>query len=225
MTAGWNSSSRHPSVLRGLGGDSVRLLRGEGEISVREESGERERERKGGERKERGKSGEWMDRRTRGRQYRIDLTEWTQLPTERPDLLLRRGPDWGLLMARWWQPLFTNESASSRDAHRIRRSPPLEGCRVALLTQLSEGSDNGLSPVLLYAYRMKRRVSSWPSGRQLIRSLGMGPRMDHKQYIIDMIYRKALLSSRSREWSDSLSRQPRYLPTSIAIFQRGELSI
>lgn len=101
-------------------------------------------------------------------------------------------------MARWWQPLFTNESASSRDAHRIRRSPPLEGCRVALLTQLSEGSDNGLSPVLLYAYRMKRRVSSWPSGRQLIRSLGMGPRMDHKQYIIDMIYRKALLSSVTR---------------------------
>lgn len=58
-------------------------------------------------------------------------------------------------MARWWQPLFTNESASSRDAHRIRRSPPLEGCRVALLTQLSEGSDNGLSLVLLYAHRMK----------------------------------------------------------------------
>lgn len=123
--------------------------------------GEREREREeGARREERGKSGERIDRRTRGRQYRIDLTEWTQLPTERPDLLLRRGPDWGLLMARWWQPLFTNESASSRDAHRIRRSPPLEGCRVALLTQLSEGSDNGLSPVLLYAYRMKRRVSS-----------------------------------------------------------------
>lgn len=122
---------------------------------------EREREREEeARREERGKSGERIDRRTRGRQYRIDLTEWTQLPTERPDLLLRRGPDWGLLMARWWQPLFTNESASSRDAHRIRRSPPLEGCRVALLTQLSEGSDNGLSPVLLYAYRMKRRVSS-----------------------------------------------------------------
>lgn len=78
MTAGWNSSSRHPSVLRGLGGDSVRPLRGEGEISVREESREREREREREEearREERGKSGERIDRRTRGRQYRIDLTE------------------------------------------------------------------------------------------------------------------------------------------------------
>lgn len=121
-------------------------------------------------------------------------------------------------MARWWQPLFTNESASSRDAHRIRRSPPLEGCRVALLTQLSEGSDNGLSPVLLYAYRMKRRVSSWPSGRQLIRSLGMGPRMDHKQYIIDMIYRKALLSSRSR--SDPI----RYLVNRDTFLPRSRFS-
>lgn len=43
-------------------------------------------------------SGERMDRRTRGRQYRIDLGEWTQLPTKGPDLLSGRGTDWGFLM-------------------------------------------------------------------------------------------------------------------------------
>lgn len=39
-------------------------------------------------------SGERMDRRTRCRQYRIDLSEWTQLPTEGLDLLSGHTGDW-----------------------------------------------------------------------------------------------------------------------------------
>lgn len=81
-------------------------------------------------------SGERMDRRTRCRQYRIDLSEWTQLPTEGPDLLSGRGTDWGFLMPTMVAvTLYDGSGPATRAEIEAARSAR---CRVALLTQLSE---------------------------------------------------------------------------------------
>lgn len=81
-------------------------------------------------------SGERTDRRTRGRQYRIDLSEWTQLPTKGPDLLSGWGPDWGFLMLTMVAvTLYDSPGPTMRTENEAARTAR---CRVALLTQLSK---------------------------------------------------------------------------------------
>lgn len=81
-------------------------------------------------------SGERMDRRTRGRQYRIDLSEWTQLRTKGPDLLSGWESDWGFLMLTMAAvTLYDSPGPATRTETEAARTAR---CRVALLTQLSE---------------------------------------------------------------------------------------
>lgn len=103
----------------------------------------------------------------------------------------------------WWQPLFTILLLLLVLQQRIQPRAGRVSCRFA--HPIISGPDNELSPLC-----SQRSVSSlWiklplRSDRIYLLQSSEQRWTYHKQYIIDMIYRLALLSSRSREWSTQI---------------------
>lgn len=126
-------------------------------------------------------SGERMDRRTRGRQYRIDLGEWTQLPTKGPDLLSGRETDWGFLMPTMVAATLYDGSLGPQRERRSRRARAVR-CRAVLLTQLSKPRHNDLTSTSEEVFGI------WASVVQDDQIRDHAATADHKQYIIDIIY-------------------------------------